>query len=117
MLAKKCLVKFRKITPEPAEKLVTWRHPGGKLLRLGSDRLSDSELIAVLIGSGVPGRSALEIATDVLKRFQTFRGMAGQSIEEFKKIKGLKIVKIARIMAAFEIAKRIVAQVLKEQNE
>ena len=97
--------------------LVSWRHPGGKLLRLGSDKLSDKELVAVLVGSGVPGKSAMDIADDIFKRFQSYRGMAGQPIEEYKKIKGLKTVKIARIMATFEIAKRIVDEVLKEQDE
>jgi len=100
-----------------ANKLVTWRHPGGKLLRLGSERLTDTELIAVLVGSGIPGRPALDIATDLMKHFRTFRGLAGQPMEELKSIKGLKTVKIVRIMAAFEIAKRIVTQVLKELNE
>ncbi len=99
------------------DKLISWRHPGGKLLRLGSESLTDTELIAILIGSGVPGKTATEVAEDVFKRFQSFRGMAGKPIEEFKKIKGLKTVKIVRIMAAFEMAKRIVDQVLKEQNE
>ncbi|OGD62165.1 hypothetical protein A2160_01265 [Candidatus Beckwithbacteria bacterium RBG_13_42_9] len=102
---------------EKSEKLVSWRHPGGKLLRKGSDSLSDVELIAVLIGSGVPGKSAINIASDIFAQFQSFRGMAGKSIENFKKIKGLKTVKIVRIMAAFEIAKRIVEQVLEEQQD
>lgn len=98
-------------------KIVSWQHPGGKLLRLGPHTLSDSELIAILIGSGVPGKSAHQIADDLLFHFQSFRGIANQSIEKLKKVKGLKTVKIVRIAAAFEIAKRIVQQVLKENND
>lgn len=108
---------MKKMVKEKREKLVTWRHPGGKLLRKGSESLTDAELIAILIGSGIPGKTASDIASEVIKRFQSFRGMAGQSIEEFKKIKGLKTVKIVRIMAAFEIAKRIVEQVLEDREE
>lgn len=105
------------MTETKKEKLVVWRHPGGKLLRKGAESLTDADLIAVLIGSGVSGRSALEIATEIMKRFQSFRGMAGQDIEEFKKIKGLKTVKIVRIMAAFEIAKRIVETVVSDLED
>lgn len=96
------------------DKLVTWRHPGGKLLRKGPDSLTDTELIAILIGSGVPGKTALDIASEVIKKFQSFRGMAGQDIKKFRAIKGLNTVKIVRIMAAFEMAKRIVEQVMKD---
>jgi len=96
------------------ERLVIWRHPGGKLLRRGAESLSDAELIAILVGSGIRGKSALAVASEVMKRFQSFRGMAGQDIKEFKAIKGLNTVKIVRIMAAFEMAKRIVEQVVSD---
>lgn len=98
-------------------KLVSWKHPGGKLLRLGPESLNDEELVAILIGSGVPGRSALKIAEDLFVRFQSFHGMANQSLDEFKKIKGLKTVKVVRIAAAFEIARRIVNQVIEDKND
>ncbi|MFH1561787.1 MAG: UPF0758 domain-containing protein [Patescibacteria group bacterium] len=97
-------------------KLVSWRHPGGKLLRLGAESLSDEELVAILIGTGIPGKSAVEIAKDLFGRFQSFRGMASQSLDEFKKIKGLSTVKVTKIAATFEIARRIVNQVLEEKN-
>ncbi|OIO15215.1 hypothetical protein COV53_01510 [Candidatus Gottesmanbacteria bacterium CG11_big_fil_rev_8_21_14_0_20_37_11] len=106
-----------KITKTKDGKLVSWRHPGGKLLRVGPDSLTDSELIAILIGSGVPGKSAESIANELLSRFQSFRGLANQQLEKFKEIKGLKTVKVVRIAAAFEIAKRIVNQVLKEREK
>lgn len=95
---------------------VTWRHPGGKLLRLGPEHCTDEELLAILISSGIPGKSAEEIATEILKKYQSFRGMANQPLEKFYSIKGLKQVKIIRIAAAFEIARRIVQQVLKEKE-
>jgi hypothetical protein len=39
----------------------SWRHPGGKLLRAGPDTLTDAELLAVLISSGAPQKSAEQI--------------------------------------------------------
>lgn len=92
-------------------KLVAWRHPGGKLRRYGADKLTDAELLAVLIGQGIPGKSAEEIAEELLKKYQSFRGLANQPFEELSKIKGLKEVKVTRIAAALEIARRIVKQV------
>jgi DNA repair protein RadC len=97
-------------------KKVTWRHPGGKLLRLGPEHCSDAELLAILISSGVQGKPAEEIANEILRKYQSFKGMANQPLENFYSIKGLKQVKIIRIAAAFEIARRIVQQVLEEKE-
>jgi DNA repair protein RadC len=84
-----------------------WRHPGGKLRELGPENLSDSELLAILISIGVKGRSAEKIAEDILAKFSSFKGMANQPLEKFLEIKGIGDVKIIRIAAAFEIARRL----------
>jgi DNA repair protein RadC len=91
-----------------------WSHPGGKLRELGADKLTDSELLSILISAGIKGKSAEKIAEDILSKFSSFRGMANQPLEKFLKIKGLGDVKIIRIAAAFEIARRIVREVIKE---
>ncbi len=59
----------------------TWRHPGGKLRELGPATLTDAELLAILISSGIKGKSAEEIAKEILKRFGSFKGMANQPRE------------------------------------
>ncbi|MDI6716880.1 MAG: hypothetical protein QME63_08055 [Actinomycetota bacterium] len=97
-------------------KEVTWRHPGGKLLRLGPEYCTNAELLAILIGSGISGKTAEEIAEEILSKYQSFKGMVNQPLEKFYSIKGLKQVKIIRIAAAFEIARRIVSQVLEEKG-
>jgi DNA repair protein RadC len=84
-----------------------WRHPGGKLRELGPENLSDAELLAILISSGIKGRSAEKIADEILARFGSFKGMANQPLHEFLGIRGLGNVKAIRIAAAFEIARRI----------
>lgn len=94
-----------------------WSHPGGKLRELGPDSLSDTELLAILISSGIKGKPAEKIAEEVLEKFNSFKGMANQPLEKFLEIKGLSDVKIIRIAAAFEIAKRIVNQVLEENDQ
>jgi DNA repair protein RadC len=94
-----------------------WHHPGGKLRELGPEHLSDAELLAILISTGVKGKSAEKIAEEVLNRFGSFKGMANQPLEKFLQFKGLGDVKIIRIAAAFEIARRIVKEVLKEYEK
>ncbi len=94
-----------------------WTHPGGKLREMGSESLTDAELLAILISTGVKGKPAEDVAKEILNRFGSFKGMANQPLEKFLEIKGLGDVKVIRIAAAFEIARRIVNQVLKEKND
>jgi len=94
-----------------------WRHPGGKLREHGAETLSDTELLSILISAGIKGKSAEKIAEEVLAKFGSFKGMANQPLEKFLVIKGLADVKIIRIAAAFEIAKRCVDLVIKELKE
>jgi DNA repair protein RadC len=94
-----------------------WHHPGGKLRELGAETLTDAELLSILIAPGIPGKPAEKIAEEILQRFGGFKGMANQPLEKLLDIKGLGDAKIIRIAAAFEIARRIVGQVLKEREE
>lgn len=94
-----------------------WSHPGGKLRELGPKSLTDTELLSILISSGIKGKPAEKIAEEVLEKFNSFKGMANQPLEKFLEIKGLSDVKIIRIAAAFEIANRIAKQVLEENDK
>ncbi len=95
----------------------TWTHPGGKLRELGADSLTDAELLSILISTGTKEKSAEDIAKEILDKFGSFKGMANQPLEKFLEIKGLGDVKIIRIAAAFEIARRIVNAVLQDMKE
>ena len=90
-----------------------WHHPGGKLRELGAESLSDAELLACLISTGIPGKPAERIAEEILQRFGGFKGMANQPLEKLLDIKGIADVKIIRIAAAFEIARRVIHGELK----
>ena len=83
-------------------------------MALGADKLTDAELLAILISIGIKNKSAEKIAEELLNRFGSFRGLADQPFENLYKTKGLKQVKVIRIAAAFEIARRIVQEVLKD---
>lgn len=96
------------------ENKLSWKHPGGKLGELGAAELSDAELLAILISSGIKGKSAEDIAKELLSKFDSLRGLADQPFEALYKIRGLKEVKVNRIAAAFEIARRVVEEVIKD---
>jgi DNA repair protein RadC len=94
-----------------------WRHPGGKLRELGPESLTEAELLAILISSGIKGKTAERIANEILADFGSFRNMANQPYRSFLTIKGLGQVKAIRIAAALEIARRIVNQAWKDHEK
>jgi len=93
---------------------VTWHHPGGKLRRLGPTSLTDTELLTVIIGSGIRGRPAEEIAGEIIGKYYSLQGLMGKTISELMTIKGLKEVKATQIAAIFEVARRIVKVLERE---
>ena len=99
------------------DSIPNWKHPGGKLRELGPQTLSDAELLSILIASGVKNKSAEQIANDIIGRFGSFKGMANQPLSKMLSIKGLGDVKAIRIAAAFEIARRVVEEILKRDEK
>lgn len=80
--------------------------PREKLLRNGEHTLSDSELLAILLRTGVKGNSAVDLARKILEKFGTFRNMSHTDARDWKGLKGLGAAKIAQIKAALEIGRR-----------
>jgi DNA repair protein RadC len=80
--------------------------PREKLLKKGAGALSSSELLAILLRTGVEGNSAIDLARQIMEKFGTFRNMSHTDMREWKKIKGLGPAKIAQIQAALEIGRR-----------
>jgi DNA repair protein RadC len=68
--------------------------------------LSNSELLAILLRTGVAGNSAIDLARQMLDKFGTFRNMSHSDIRDWKDFKGLGPAKIAQIKAALEIGRR-----------
>jgi DNA repair protein RadC len=106
--------KNDKMGKKNSEQQPKWKHPGSKLREKGPESLTDAELLAILIATGVKGKSAEQIAEEILRKFGSFKGMANQPLWKFLEIKGLGMVKIIRLEAAFEIARRITLYILKE---
>jgi len=93
------------------------QRPREKLLKYGADKLSDAELLAILLRTGTKGKSAIEMAEEIIKGAGgTFKGLAGKDIDEITKIPGIKNAKVITIAAALEIARRVSKQILKDKG-
>jgi len=82
--------------------------PGRKFIEAGPTACSDAEILAILIGSGGPGYSALDSANSVLGRFGTLANVMDKPLRELAEIRGIGAVRAIRIAAAFELVCRIV---------
>ena len=80
--------------------------PREKLLKKGSDALSSSELLAILLRTGVKGESAIDLARRIMDKFGSFRNMCQTDARDWQEFKGLGPAKLAHIQAALEIGRR-----------
>jgi len=81
--------------------------PREKLARLGAAALTDSELIAILLRTGLPGANAVDVARQLLQRFGTLAVLARCTVPELSVIKGVGPAKAVQLAAAFGLAARL----------
>ena len=77
--------------------------PRERLLAQGATALSDAELLAVILRTGLPGKNAVELGRDLLTRFKGVSGLLGADLSN---VKGLGPAKRAQFEAAIELARR-----------
>lgn len=87
--------------------------PREKLLAHGAAALSDVELLALLLRSGIRGKNVLQLAEEVRDGFGGLAGLLHAGSEQLKRIKGLGPAKRAEIMAVLELARRALAEQLR----
>lgn len=80
--------------------------PREKLLLYGADKLSDSELLAIIIKTGKENKSAIDLGRELINKFGNFRNIDSRGITELK-LSGIGNAKVAQIKAAIEIGKRL----------
>ncbi len=98
----------------PLKDLPAEMRPREKLLARGAAALSDVELLALLLRTGLPGAGVFELATQVLEAFGGFAGLLRAEAADLKRIKGLGPAKRAEIAAVIEMARRALAQPLQD---
>lgn len=80
--------------------------PRERLKKFGPQALSGPELLALVIGRGIAGKSALIIAQELLRRFKNIRGVSEATVEELSGIGGIGLAKAAQLKACFELGRR-----------
>jgi DNA repair protein RadC len=93
-----------------------WRpeeRPRERLLARGAQALSDAELVAILLRTGLRGKSAIELADDLIGKFGSIAKMLESDL---RGIKGLGPAKTAQFAAALEILRRSLDEKLKERS-
>src|SRR5512139_173573 len=86
--------------------------PRAKLLRLGAVSLSEAELLAILLQTGTPGRSALDTARVLLGEFRSLRGPRTAERQAVGRPPGLGSAKYALLQASLELARRHYAELM-----
>jgi DNA repair protein RadC len=111
--------------PMPIKDLPPDARPREKLLARGPGALSDAELLALLLRTGIKGKGVLQMADELLhlKRndegtngFDGLAGLLQATADDLKRVKGLGPAKRAELVAVLELARRAMAQQLKERT-
>ena len=88
--------------------------PRERLVLEGADALSNAELIAILLRTGLKGYSAIHIAQQLLAKFGTLDGLARAPLEELRQVKGVGRDKAVTLKAAFTLARKMAAEMRAE---
>jgi DNA repair protein RadC len=89
--------------------------PREKLLALGPAALADAELVALLLRTGLPGLSVVQLAQRMLETFGGLGGLLHATSDELKRVKGLGPAKRAEVSAVIELARRSLARELQQR--
>lgn len=91
--------------------------PRERLVRQGAAALSDAELLAIFLRVGLPGKSAVDLARELLASFQgDLASLAHASTKELSRQPGIGPAKAAQLAAALELARRAMATAIKSRD-
>jgi len=98
---------------ESQYKITRWpkkERPRERLLEHGPQSLTEAELLGILLGKGTMKKTAIDLARELLERFESLRKLGSRAPSELTKIKGIGSAKAATLSAAFELSRRIQSQ-------
>lgn len=90
--------------------------PRERLLQEGAAALSDAELLAIFLRVGVRGKSAVDLARDLLARFGSLNGLFAADRRECTSVNGLGDAKYAQLQAVLEMSRRALAEEMKQRD-
>ena len=97
---------------KPVKGILHWpkgERPRERLLEEGPESLTEAQLLAILLRVGRHKTSAVGVGRDLLKRVGGLQGLANRSVQELCAVPGIGPAKVAQIMAAIELGKRVLA--------
>ncbi|MEK6806770.1 MAG: DNA repair protein RadC [Pseudomonadota bacterium] len=90
--------------------------PREKLLARGASALSDAELLAIFLRTGVRGKSAVDVARELLKHFGGLRSLFSADLKALRAVKGLGAAKYTQLQATLEMARRHLSEELRNRD-
>lgn len=87
--------------------------PREKLLERGAGVLTDAELLAIFLRVGMPGKSAVDLARELLVRFNGLNRLFASSLAEFSVVPGMGPAKYAQLQAVLEMSKRALGEEMR----
>jgi len=88
--------------------------PRERLAELGADALRNAELIAILLRTGLKGTSAIEVAEQLLQKFQTLDNLSRAGIADLRQVKGVGRDKAIALKSAFTLTRRMMQELRQE---
>jgi DNA repair protein RadC len=90
--------------------------PREKLIELGATSLSDAELLAIFLRVGMVGKSAVDLARDLLTQFGSLNGIFAASETELSQVHGIGSSKYVQLQAIFEMSRRALNEELQQRD-
>jgi DNA repair protein RadC len=90
--------------------------PREKLIARGAGALTDAELIAILLRTGLPGANAVQVAAEMLARYKSLNGLSRCTVDELKGIPGIGPAKAVQLVAAFGLGQRLAKETLAREK-
>jgi DNA repair protein RadC len=90
--------------------------PREKLAAHGASALSDPELLAILLRTGVAGTNVIEVARNLLAKYGSLSGLSRCTVEELSHERGVKFAKAVQLVAAFGLGQRLARETLTKQK-
>ena len=90
--------------------------PREKLLAYGVQSLTDKELLAIFLRTGIKGTSVMELSGNALEAFGSLRGLLSAELEDFCRIKGLGRTQFIQLQASKEMSRRYLSQKMQQQD-
>jgi DNA repair protein RadC len=90
--------------------------PRERLIDKGAGALSDTEMIVLVLGAGLPGHDVFDVARTLLDRFGSLRAMLDASYADFDGLRGIDPAKKAQLLAIMEMARRSLVDKLRERS-